>query len=139
MTLHAIDVGDREARDELARVLAVWQQRLRLDHWRIEISWTETIADDEANAEIRMEEDYDSAKIVLAGGFAAWSAEWANKVVVHELLHLVFRDLEEHVKAAKTFSVSPTAFDLFIDRYNHECEGVVDRLAHQLVDLAGVV
>ena len=132
--LHAVD--ERMTRDEILGIVEHWQHRLDLGHWRITVDPAETLDDDEANAEIRIEEDYDSAKIVLAAGFTGWTREWANKVVVHELLHVVLRDLEEHVKAVKTFAAGP-AFDLFIDRYNHECEGVVDRLACRLVALAG--
>lgn len=134
--LHAVE-GAPLTRADITDTLRVWQQRLLLDHWLIEINWAETIDDGEANAEIRIEEDYDAAKLVLAAGYAGWPREWANKVLVHELLHLVFRDLEEHVKAAKVLATGPV-YDLFIDRYNHECEGVVDRIACRLVALAGL-
>jgi hypothetical protein len=134
--LHAVDAHAPMSRDEILGIVEHWQHRLDLGHWRITVDPSETIDDAEANAEIRIEEDTDFASIVLSGGFATWSRDWANKVVVHELLHVAFRDLEEHVKAVKTFAPGP-AFDLFIDRYNHECEGVVDRLACRLVGIAG--
>lgn len=135
MTLHALE--SRITRLELERILRVWQERLRLTHWAIEIDWGMPLDDDEANAEILIEDFYDAAKVRIANGFPAWSADWANKVIVHELLHVVCRDMDELVKAVKVIVPDERAHDLFADRYNHEAEGVVDRLAITVVLLAG--
>ena len=52
--------------------------------------------------------------------------------VVHELLHCLFRDLD---KAAESplMSLSDAMRDMVEDRYDHELEQLIDRLAHVIV------
>jgi hypothetical protein len=136
--------------EQLERVLRTWQRRLRLDHWDLAIPWglrpgqnpDGTGEIDDSNAEIRIHEDYDQASIRLSSEYPTWSAEMANRTLVHELLHIFERGSDEAVKALApdvTGALSKLAYELFWNRYNHESENWVDRLAIIFVDLVGVV
>ena len=134
--LHAVD--GQLSRDELERILAVWQHRLRLDHWRIEIAWDRPLDDDDAEGEVQCAEHCDSATVRLATGCTGWTRARASAVVVHELVHVVCRDMDALVDAAK-LAMGDQTHVLFADRYEHETEGVVERLATVLAELAGTV
>lgn len=122
----------------LERVLATWVGRLRLSHWDIKIDWTKTAGDDN-HAEVDTEEDYDLAVIrVHLEGFREWSQRFANETIVHELVHVMQRDLNLAARAIEK-RVHPAVFEMHADRWLHEWEGAVDRTATVLVELGGVV
>lgn len=68
----------------------------------------------------------------------SWSREFLNRIVVHELLHLLTRDIDEVVGDAED-QVHRDAATLLRRRYDHEIEGFVDGLAYRLVEIGGVV
>lgn len=128
-------------RKEVERILAVWKKRLGLDCWDIKIRWEIDIEPDTgevAEAEIRVHPDYEQASIrVNRDKFPTWSDEHANATVVHELLHVFERGSNLAVQSAGLL-MTDAAYRLLWDRYEHESEGWVDRLAFVLVRLGGL-
>lgn len=126
-------------REYVEYVLREWQIRLNLAHWNIKIKWDELIPEDQkAEAEITMADDYESATLRLSDTYETWSEHWTNGTIVHELMHVVTRGLQVGFESAEI--VMPTsAWKMFQDRMTHEMEGVVDKTALLMVEMAGVV
>lgn len=126
-------------RDDIEEIWRTWQRRLGLEGWDVTFEWDHPIfGDDTAHAEIWRSNSYDTVRVRFNSDFTTWSRARANKHVVHELCHLMTRDLDQAVESAEAI-VSRDAYKLLESRYSHEVEGVVDRLAVRFVDLAGVV
>lgn len=127
---------DTLTREDIASLVDVWQERLRLTHWEIRIDWENEPGEDElANVNWSF---YDVATLRFAATYPMWSRREANWTVVHELMHIVMRDLQEGVESAERV-LPASAYRLFDARFQHELEGVVDRTAALLIELGGVV
>jgi hypothetical protein len=122
-------------REELQRILSVWQQRLHLDHWDLTIRWDREVSEDN-EAEIRVHDWYDQASISFHKEFEKWDERHANTTVVHELLHCFERDSKTAVEAMVNVTTSKV-YELAWSRYVAGAEKWVDRLAAILVELAG--
>lgn len=121
-------------RQDIETYVARWLPLLRLTHWAVTLDWG-TPADDGDDASIHPTESYDLARMRLSSDFAKWTPTYAEGVVVHELLHLVTRDLEH--AADLTHGLLPKAArELAEAHFTHEVEGVVDRIAAVLVAVA---
>lgn len=121
-------------RAELERIVRVWQQRLRLQHWRITIDFDTEI---ESEARVKAWDVYDYATLQFGKTCTDWSRELANCNVAHELLHLVMRDHDAAVDLAE--KVMPkSVYALFEANVENHAEALIDRLASILVDLVGV-
>jgi hypothetical protein len=120
---------------ELERILAVWQERLRLGHWNITIKWDREVADDN-EAEIRVHDWYEQASISFHKKFTEWDETHANTTVVHELLHCFERDCKSAIEAMGPVA-SASVYELLWSRYIAGAENWIDRLALILVELAG--
>jgi hypothetical protein len=118
---------------ELERIVAVWQKRLKLQNYRFEFLWHE---DTEGQAEIKVHDDYEEATLKFGSRWREWDADRANKIVVHELLH-IFENGTGVVAESLEDILESHAYALFTSRYNHECENWIDRLAFILVELGG--
>jgi len=123
-------------RREFKRVFNVWFKILRLTHWEIYFDWDTEPENDIALASIAMEDDYDIAHLRLADGWKEWDEYTLNRVIIHELLHLHFRDYDELLDTAVR-TLSADAKDLIRKQAHHEVEGLIDRLAHSFVDAHG--
>lgn len=121
----------------LRRILAGWQKRLRLEHWDVKLD-LETFANPGCYATVWAADDYDTATVKVDAEWRGWSTELANQTVVHELLHIVFRDVDEAVCAGRQ-RLSDDAAAVVKYGYEHALEGTADRLAHRLVELGGCV
>lgn len=112
----------------LRELVARYQRRLGLLHWTIEVD-LDTELQGTRNAEVRWAWSYDSAVVVLdAGEWPGWSPDYAERIVAHELLHVLTRDL--CVAASEAADCLPKAARKVVkDRWDHELEGVVERLA----------
>lgn len=122
----------------LERVLATWVGRLRLSHWDIAIDWKKSAEDDNL-AEHHTSDTYDISTIRVAlGSFRDWGAEETNRTIVHELVHILLRDLDVAVRSVEQ-PLRAGLFDLFLNRFEHETEGAVERIARALIDLGGIV
>jgi len=113
-----------------------WQTRLGLDGWKITVEVADT--PDDSYAEIKPDVAYDSATFILSPGYVGWTPALANQTVVHELLHLLVRDIDAVVEDSRS-QLHPQASVQVEKRYEHEVEGFVDRLAAKLVELGGCV
>lgn len=133
---HLAAVRDQDgplARDDIERIVRVWQQRLRLDLWEIRIDWTR---ETEHVAEVKPWSMYDYATLAISPRFTEWSLLLANRNIVHELLHLAMRDVDAAVETAE--KVMPaSAFKVFEANVENADEAMVDRLATVLVELGG--
>lgn len=125
---------------ELERIVRLWQTRLGLDAWDIRVDWDKP-AREGCDATTWRSTDYDRA--ILYFDTPTWPT-WAEKrgldfvhrIVVHELLHLLVRDLDELVDSLNG-QLHRDVFAVTENRYDHEIEGLVDRLSYRLVALSG--
>lgn len=115
-------------------LIVQWKKRLGLDHWLIEIS-EETPENPDALASVSPAESYDRATIRFAPEWPEWPQQFAERVIVHELLHIVFRDLVEAEQSIYD-ALSHDARVLYSRRLEHELEGVIDRLAERYVEVS---
>lgn len=121
----------------LERVLATWVVRLRLTHWEIDIVWGAKALDGE-EANVSVDDNYDVAHIKVSSSFTRWSKREANVTIVHELVHVMQRGIDCAVNGLEARMKTET-WDVWLDRYDHEKEGLTERTAQALVDLGGVV
>jgi hypothetical protein len=124
-------------REQLEAIVREWQRRLNIPHWRVVIDWDTELDPEEVYARIAREGDfYEGAKLAFASNFETWSITTANEIVAHELMHAVMFDLQAAGESAEDV-MTASAYKVFSNRYLHELEGVVDRLALMLVKFAG--
>jgi hypothetical protein len=121
-------------RADMQEIVDAWQERLQLAHYVLKIDWEKTLEDDFAE----IDRHFGYATIRFNAGFGRWSRDVANRTVVHELMHLVTADLDAFEEGLEK-PLGSLAYSLLHERYNHEIEAVVDRLATLFVDLAGEV
>lgn len=125
-------------KSDIEKMVRVWQARMRLTHWTIKIDWDTLLDEGFRSGECEVSKRYDVATIRFGAGFPTWDRVFANQTVVHELLHVAGRDLDESVNAIDS-QLSKRLFELFYERFEHENEGVIERTACVLVDLGGIV
>lgn len=123
------------SKGELRRIVRVWQGRLGADQWELEVDFSEPSRDG-TDASTWRSNDYDRATMRFGDGWEKWSVEFANRIAVHELLHLGTREVDRVVDDV-TDQMHREAATQIERRYLHEVEGFVDRLACRLVDLVG--
>ena len=113
---------------EVIKLVEAYQARLMLTHWKVEVEFDVELESKTADAMVVWDWSYDNAVVQLKEGWRDWSDDEAAKVIAHELLHLVLRDLE--VSVADSCDYLPDDEKRHVrDRFQHEIEGVVDRLA----------
>lgn len=114
-------------RHQIETAVRVWQTRLKLDHWDIRVDWDNPSGGgDVASSEIQ--DLYDSVTLRFDSRHGDWKVPYGTQTVIHELLHLHERDLAEAVKSVKPLIGLP-AYEVFWQRYDHEREGLIDRVA----------
>jgi hypothetical protein len=112
-----------------------WQTRLGLDGWKIAVQYADMPG--EEWAKIEPFSSYDHASLTVSVGYPNWTPAVANVTIVHELLHLLVRDIDAVVEDARS-QLHPQASAQVEKRYEHEVEGFVDRLAARIVEIGGV-
>lgn len=115
----------------------MWQTRLGLSAWDVEVDWDKS-ATEGSDASTWRSDDYDRATVAFADGWESWSREFLNRIVAHELLHLLVRDVDLVVDALDGL-LHRDVFSQVENRYAHESEGLVDRLSYRLVEIGGCV
>ena len=118
---------------EIERLVSDWQKRLKLEHWSIKVDWSRSPRED-AYATTHRRIKYDIAEIYFDSEYRTWSKDFAEQLVVHELLHLTTRDLDQVIGDLEDL-LRLESFKLVEKRYDHEIEGVVDRFATIVVEL----
>ncbi len=124
-------------RAQVEKIVTVWQGRLKLSQWSVKVDFDKP-ANASNDAQVSIDNHYDNATVLLSSAWADWTREYTNLTLVHELLHLHERDVEEAIRSVEGLVGRP-AYTLYWDRYKHEREGLVDRLAAVLVENLGVV
>lgn len=124
-------------RDQLEAIVREWQRRLNIPHWRVIINWNKIEESDKALARVARDGDgYEGATLSFAPEWRTWSVQETNEIIAHELTHMLMHDLEMAGVSAEEV-LTGTAWRLFNHRFEHELEGVVDKLALLLVQFAG--
>jgi hypothetical protein len=118
--------------EQIEDLVARWVPRLSLTHWKLTVDW-ENAAED-CEAQVDWADSYDEAVLHFAETHTDWTRDKAEHVVVHELVHLIFRDLQATAKAGRT-PLGLAARTVAEVAFEHELEGVVDRVAAALVAL----
>lgn len=121
---------------QIIGIVSLWQGLLGLETWDILVDLDEP-ADDDNEAQAERSIFYDKAALKFAKSWRTWTNVYAHRVIVHELLHLVTRDLDQ-AHSSLEGQLHPHVWTLANERYIHEIEGVVDRLALRLVEIANV-
>ena len=122
---------------QLEKVVRLWQKRLGLQDWDISLSFVPLPfcrCEDDADATTWRQNSYDRAVIFPNADWKSKSDDALNRLMVHELLHLVTRDLDRVVASVEE-QLHADAWRAVNTRYDHEIEGVVERLANRFVDL----
>lgn len=124
---------------QLSKRVAYWCGQLQLDPWTVSVS----IVDDphgqglgESNAAVGTAAHYLYAEVEFATEWARadLSQHERDVTIVHELLHCLFRDIDKAVESVSHLA-GMSVFSVFNDRYNHELEQLIDRLARVIVTL----
>lgn len=123
----------------LQRRVQFWIKKLAplgLGHWEIDVEVLDNIEHDAkgtCRAQIKSSPMYDEATIEFNKAFV--NSPDIDYLIVHELLHAVMRDLDAaiHGLCGIVSRDAAVAFDLRVD---HEEEGVIDRVARSIVNLA---
>lgn len=121
----------------LEHIVRVWQRRLGLESWDVKVNLHEPCHED-ADATTWRSNQYERAEIRFDRDWGKWDLAFANRIVVHELVHLLARDVDEVMKPPLEHLDSRLAKTLekIQDR---EMEGLVDRLAYRFVEVGGFV
>jgi hypothetical protein len=124
----------------LIRVIKTWKKRLALDHIDIDVDLVKAPENEEALASVSPHQMYDQAVMQFSGKWPEWNDFEVNRVVVHELLHILFRDYNNAVGSISQAGVlSYQVQALWNDRLEDAEEALIDRIAHRLVEVGGVV
>lgn len=124
----------------LGRIISTWQNRLKLNHIKIDVDLAVQPDNPDALAAVSPSDFYDQAYMAFRGDWAQHDLFTLNRIVVHELLHIMFRDYGNAVRSIGQGGIlSHQVQVLWHDRCNDAEEGLIDRLAHRLVELGGVV
>lgn len=121
-------------RAQAERIIRDWQHRLGLERWKIEIDWDES-AGEGNNARTWRSDLYDTARMLWDPEWPKWSRERFEQTAIHELLHLLHRDLDETWKDMEG-QIHRDAWSLADKRYFQEMEGFIDRLAIRLLEIS---
>lgn len=124
----------------LQRVIKTWQKRLKLEHVLLDVDLTSEPDNEDALASVSPHEMYDRARMNFEGSWPNWTPFETNRIVVHELLHIMFRDYNNAVTGIGQAGVlSFQVQALWNESCNNAEEALIDRLAHRLVETGGVV
>lgn len=130
-------------REEAERILEAWRVRL-VPEWTVAIDWA-TPTGDRQRAEVDHSRHHLSASVRLASNWTEHldirpgeDVDEEREVdLVHELVHLLHRDVDEAARAAGE-RLGGEAGAVAREAYGHAVEGLVERTARALVTLAPV-
>lgn len=129
--------------DELRRIVKWWIPKLKLEAWEIEVTEDQDafvggVEQSHAEAHTERSKDYDLATISFNKTLLEnWDNKTANRNVVHELLHLVTREVELIMDLLET-QLHRDVESVILYAHRHAVEGAVDRLAARFVEMANV-
>jgi hypothetical protein len=129
-------------REGVDHIVSVWIPRLGLSHWRIEVVWDGRYKDDPSFSSFEhaftwRARDYDEARLYFnQDEMERWDLRRTEEIVVHELLHLVTREVE-FVLDQIDGQLRSDAQEIVEISHRHAVEGAVERLACRIVEIAG--
>ena len=109
---------------------------LGVGHWTIECVIVESPdGNDSSAACVHSMSDYDHALLEFNRSWLAKS-DWPtiDKVIIHEILHMVFRDYDEAIAQVNSHLNIPVK-QIWHQGIEHELEGVIERISRQLYEL----
>lgn len=124
---------------QLRRRVAYWQRKLAplgLQHWRIGDLEINDAPDGESSSAacVTPSNLYDTFTIEFRRDFLEDAEpEQIDEVIVHELIHIAFRDFQTIVESPAGF-MDTGSKELWETMSNHELEGLVERLARTIVN-----
>ena len=121
---------------ELETIVREWQERLGLATWDISVDWG-VMEEEEGRASVWRSRDYDEARIRFNREFRKLDTLGAHRLVVHELLHLLSRDVE-HILDLLEDQLHRDVGVVARRSHEHAVEQMVERLAYRFVEIAGV-
>jgi hypothetical protein len=121
------------SRSAVELLVATWQQRLQLTHWVVKLDWESLLDPAVDRAMITRDNPYDVATLQLASTWPSWTNRELTLIVVHELVHLVTRDMEEAAEVVEPL-LGESGKTLWSARWTHELEAVVDKFATLIVN-----
>jgi hypothetical protein len=120
------------------RRVAFWAERLKplgLAHWEIDIEVVDEPSPSTlygAKAAVTCSSNYDLVWMEVAEGWLHDSdLEEIDKVIMHELIHVAMRDLDDSIHRVTQYLGEP-AVSVWKEELRHETEGFVDRIARTL-------
>lgn len=121
--------------EEINPRIDYWKEVLQIEHVRVESSLEECDDPQQAYATCWPHRHYDSTKIIFRSHLFASSSERSlDEVVVHELLHFMFRDFDSAARSVED-ELGRATEDVWHERLSHEEERLVDKLANLIVSL----
>jgi len=124
-------------REQIDEIVEAWQEALGLGTWHLKVDWDKPSGED-ADATTWRSNQYDRATMHFSKDHVDWDADFANWIVVHELLHLVTREVDEMLKDVYDQLHRDVATQVE-RRYEQTIEGIVDRLARRIVMIGGTI
>lgn len=119
-------------RRQLEARIRQWQSRLGLAPWEIVVEHADEPTD--AWATTKSSPQYRRSTLTFDPALREAGAPKADLIIVHELLHVLMRDVDESFEAVAG-QLHPQAVDLAAKRYYHAVEGFVDALAGAIIAL----
>lgn len=133
-------MADEDFIQTLRKRVQFWQftlHELGLTGWEIDrITLTDApFGSPDANAAVMPHHTYDRVSFEFNHHVEDFQPSELDRTIVHEWLHVAMRDFDQAVDEAED-SLAPAAAEMWEARVKHEREGVVDRMAWLLVQLA---
>lgn len=121
----------------LAKRVERWQHRLALlgvSHFQFDVHLADELPGErrDADACVQVSGQYDTCSFWFRWSFIEnCTAAELDQTIIHEWLHVAFRDFDDALEAAEGW-MPPRTFEDYDAKVNHEREGIVERLARQL-------
>lgn len=122
-------------RAQAERIIRVWQERLGLERWSVEVLWDEPAPEGD-NARTWRSDWYENARVYFNAEWPSWDRERFEQTAVHELLHLLHRGVDETWRDLEN-QLHRDAWSMADARYMQEMEGFIDRLASRVLEVGG--
>lgn len=124
----------------LTKRVKFWQQKLAplgVGHWRVDVKIVEEPqGKPNSKAAVRSSAQYDTCWMEFAiADLAVATPDDLDETIIHEWLHVAFRDFDHAVREGIYDNFPRIAEDLWEARVDHEREGIIDRLARTILEL----
>ena len=134
-------------RETIEQLVVQWMRILRLHAWEVSVVWPEDyekwpehrdgmpdFSSDHTYAWVWRARDYTRARLYFNPERLSDDARTVEATIVHELLHLVTRDVEFILDQLDGL-LHRDLDNLIMEAHNHAVEGAIDHIAYVLVDL----